>query len=162
MARRLDSALVGREEELASLHRALDEAATQRVCRVATVVGDAGLGKTRLVNEFAVREAERARSLWGRCLPYGEGITFWPVAEVVRSEAGIAEVDSPEAARFKLRELVGDAENGADIADGVAAAIGLDAGGDIRETFWAVRRLLELLARDAPLVVVFEDIHWAE
>ena len=162
LARRLDSALVGREEELAKLHRALDEAATQRVCRVATVVGDAGLGKTRLVNEFVVREAERARSLWGRCLPYGEGITFWPVAEVVRSAAGIAELDSPEAARFKVRELVGDAENGADIADRVAAAIGLDEGGDIRETFWAVRRLFELLARDAPLVVVFEDIHWAE
>ena len=162
LARRLDSALVGREEELATLHRALDEAATQRVCRVATVVGEAGLGKTRLVNEFVVREAERARSLWGRCLPYGEGITFWPVAEVVRSAAGIAEPDSPEAARSKVRELVGDAENGADIADRVAAAIGLDEGGDIRETFWAVRRLFEFLARDAPLVVVFEDIHWAE
>ena len=162
LARRLDSALVGREEELAKLHRALDEAATQRVCRVATVVGDAGLGKTRLVNEFVVREAERARSLWGRCLPYGEGITFWPVAEVVKSAAGIAEPDSPEAARSKVRDLVGDAENGADIADRVAAAIGLDEGGDIRETFWAVRRLLEFLARDAPLVVIFEDIHWAE
>ena len=71
LARRLDSALVGREEELAQLHRALDEAATQRVCRVATVVGDAGLGKTRLVNEFVVREAEQSRSLWVRCLPYG-------------------------------------------------------------------------------------------
>jgi class 3 adenylate cyclase/tetratricopeptide (TPR) repeat protein len=162
LARRLDSALVGREEELAKLHRALDEAATQRVCRVATVVGDAGLGKTRLVNEFVVREAERARSLWGRCLPYGEGITFWPVAEVVRSAAGIAEPDAPEAARSKVRDLVGDAENGADIADRVAAAIGLDEGGDIRETFWAVRQLFEFLARDAPLVVVFEDIHWAE
>ena len=162
LARGLDSALVGREEELATLHRALDEAATQRVCRVATVVGDAGLGKTRLVNEFVVREAERAHSLWGRCLPYGEGITFWPVAEAVRSAAGIAELDSPEAARSKVRELVGHAENGADIADRVAAAIGLDEGGDIRETFWAVRQLFEFLARDAPLVVVFEDIHWAE
>jgi class 3 adenylate cyclase/tetratricopeptide (TPR) repeat protein len=162
LARRLDSDLVGREEELGKLHRALDEAATQRVCRVATVVGDAGLGKTRLVNEFVVREAERARSLWGRCLPYGEGITFWPVAEVVRSAAGIAEPDAPEAARSKVRDLVGDAENGADIADRVAAAIGLDEGGDIRETFWAVRQLFEFLARDAPLVVVFEDIHWAE
>ena len=162
LARRLDSALVGREEELAKLHRALDEATAQRACRVATVVGDAGLGKTRLVNEFAVREAERARSLWGRCLPYGEGITFWPVAEVVRSAAGIAEPDSPEAARSKVRDLVGDAEDGADVADRVAAAIGLDEGGDIRETFWAVRRLFEFLANEGPLVVVFEDIHWAE
>jgi class 3 adenylate cyclase/tetratricopeptide (TPR) repeat protein len=162
-ARRLDSPIVGREEELARLRRVLGEATTQHACRVATVVGDAGLGKTRLVNEFVIQTGERARTLWARCLPYGEGITFWPVAEVVKAAAGIGELDSMEAARSKVRDLVVDAADADDVADRVAAAIGLgDGGGEIQETFWAVRRLFEILSRDVPLVVVFEDIHWAE
>lgn len=162
-ARRLDSPLVGREEELARLLSVLDEAASQRACRVATVVGDAGVGKSRLVTEVVTRAGQRARILWGRCLPYGEGITFWPVAEVVKAAARISEVDSPQAARSKVRDLVGDVEDGDDIAGRVSAAIGLSEGeGEIQETFWAVRRLAEALARERPLVVVFEDIHWAE
>ena len=83
VTRHLDSPLVGREQELARLERALDEAVARRACRVATVVGDAGLGKSRLVTEFVARAAGRARVLWSRCLPYGEGITFWPIAELV-------------------------------------------------------------------------------
>ncbi|MGH2817543.1 MAG: adenylate/guanylate cyclase domain-containing protein [Actinomycetota bacterium] len=162
-ARRLDSPLVGREDELVRLRHALEEAAMQRVCRITTVVGDAGLGKSRLVNEFVLQATTRARTLWARCLPYGEGITFWPVAELVKAAAGIGELDSPGAARSKVRNLVGDVEDGADIAERVAAAIGLGEGeGEIQETFWAVRRLLEVLARYGPLVVVIEDIHWAE
>jgi class 3 adenylate cyclase/tetratricopeptide (TPR) repeat protein len=162
-ARRLDSPLVGREGELARIRHALEEAITQRACRVTTVVGDAGLGKTRLVTELVSEEADRTRALWARCLPYGEGITFWPVAELVKTAAGIGELDSPGAARSKLRNLVGDVDDGNRIADRVAAAIGLgEGGGEIQETFWAVRRLIEVLAGDRPLVVVFEDIHWAE
>jgi tetratricopeptide (TPR) repeat protein len=162
-ARRLDSPLVGRVDELNRLQRAFEESTGLRACRVATVVGDAGAGKSRLVNEFVTLTGDRARALWGRCLPYGEGITFWPVAEVVKAAAGIGDLDSPEAARSKVRELLADVEDGTDVADRVAAAIGLgEGGGDIRETFWAVRRLLEVLARSAPLVVIFEDIHWAE
>jgi class 3 adenylate cyclase/tetratricopeptide (TPR) repeat protein len=162
-ARRLDSPLVGRVDELNRLQRTFEETTGLRACRVATVVGDAGAGKSRLVGEFVTLLGDRARTLWGRCLPYGEGITFWPVAEVVKAAAGIGDLDSPEAARSKVRELLADVEDGTDVADRVAAAIGLgEGGGDIRETFWAVRRLLEVLARDAPLVVIFEDIHWAE
>jgi class 3 adenylate cyclase/tetratricopeptide (TPR) repeat protein len=162
-ARRLDSPLVGREEELTLLRRVFDESASERACRLATVVGDAGLGKSRLVNEVVAHVADAARVVWGRCLPYGEGITFWPIAEVVKAAAGIAEEDPPEAALARVRELVGDAEDGAAIAGRVGAAIGLGEGaGEIQETFWAVRRLLETLARDRPLVLVFEDIHWAE
>jgi class 3 adenylate cyclase/tetratricopeptide (TPR) repeat protein len=162
-ARRLDSPIVGREEELSLLVRVLEDAAEQRACRVATIVGEAGLGKSRLVNELVIRAAARARTLWGRCLPYGEGITFWPVAELVKAAAGIGELESPEEARSKVRGLTAGVEDGADIADRVAAAIGLGEGtGEIQETFWAVRRLLEVLARDLPLIVVFEDIHWAE
>ena len=162
-ARRLDSPLVGRDEELGRLLRTLDETVTDRTCRLVTVVGDAGLGKTRLVSELLDREAQRVRILWARCLPYGEGITFWPVAEMVKAAAGIGETDSPEAARSKLGDLVAAAEEGAEVAERVASAIGLgEGGGDLQETFWAIRRLLEILALETPLVVVVEDIHWAE
>jgi class 3 adenylate cyclase/tetratricopeptide (TPR) repeat protein len=166
-ARRLDSPLVGREDELERLRGALDEAARQGICRAVTVVGDAGLGKTRLVtelvNQIAEQQRDPARALWARCLPYGEGITFWPIAEIVKEAAGIGESDSPDAAHSKVRALVANSEDGPDVADRVAAAIGLnDGGGDLQETFWAVRRLLEILARDSLLVVILEDIHWAE
>jgi class 3 adenylate cyclase/tetratricopeptide (TPR) repeat protein len=163
-ARRLDSPLVGREEELGRLESAFEEAAMRRACRVATVVGDAGLGKSRLVTEFVTRVGARARALWSRCLPYGEGITFWPVTELVWAAGGIGEVESPEDAREKVRALVEGAEDGNTIAELVESAIGLGegAGTDVRQTFWAVRRLLEVLAEDGPLVVVIDDIHWAE
>jgi class 3 adenylate cyclase/tetratricopeptide (TPR) repeat protein len=163
-ARRLDSPLVGREEELGLLQRVFEEAVAERACRMATVQGDAGLGKSRLVAELVARLGDRARVLSARCLPYGEGITFWPIAELVKEAAAIDETAAAEAARAKLRALVANAEEGAEVADRVSAAIGLGEGGagDIRETFWAVRRLLEIVAADAPLVVLFEDIHWAE
>ena len=164
-ARHLDSPLVGREDEVARLARAFEEASTQRACRVATVVGDAGLGKSRLVTEFVSRNGDRARTLWSRCLPYGEGITFWPVTEIVWAAGGIGEVESPDEARAKVRALVAEAEDGDLIAGLIEEAIGLGEGGsaaDIRQTFWAVRRLLEVLAADRPLVVVIDDIHWAE
>jgi tetratricopeptide (TPR) repeat protein len=164
-ARRLDSPLVGREGELAQLATGFEEAVTARTCRVATVVGDAGLGKSRLVTEFVTRNGDRARTLWSRCLPYGEGITFWPVTELVWAAGGIGEVESPEDARAKVRALLANAEDGDTIAELIEAAIGLreeGTGADIRQTFWAVRRLLEVLAEDGPLVVVIDDIHWAE
>jgi len=164
-ARRLDSPLVGREDELGQLEAAFGEAVTQRACRMATVVGDAGLGKSRLVSEFVTRVGGRARTLWSRCLPYGEGITFWPVTELVWAAGGIGEIESLEDAREKVRALVANAEDGDTIAELLESAIGLREGGtgsDIRQTFWAVRRLLEVLAQDGPLVVVIDDIHWAE
>jgi class 3 adenylate cyclase/tetratricopeptide (TPR) repeat protein len=164
-ARHLDSPLVGREGDLAQLAAAFGEAVGGRMCRVATVVGDAGLGKSRLVTEFVTRNGDRARTLWSRCLPYGEGITFWPVTELVWAAGGIGEVESPEDARAKVRALLAGAEDGDAIAELVEAAIGLSeegTGADIRQTFWAVRRLLEVLAEDGPLVVVIDDIHWAE
>jgi class 3 adenylate cyclase/tetratricopeptide (TPR) repeat protein len=163
-ARRLDSPLVGREEELSRLQHVFEEAVAERACRLATVQGDAGLGKSRLATELVARVGDRARVLSARCLPYGEGITFWPIAELVKEAAAIDETAAPEAARAKLRALVANAEDGAEVADRVSASIGLGEGGagDIQETFWAVRRLLEIVAADAPLVVLFEDIHWAE
>jgi len=164
-ARRLDSPLVGREDELGRLEAAFEEAVAERACRMTTVVGDAGLGKSRLVTEFVTRVDDRARILWSRCLPYGEGITFWPVTELVWAAGGIGEVESPDDAREKVRALVADAEDGDTIAELIESAIGLreeGTGSDIRQTFWAVRRLLEVLAVDGPLVAVVDDIHWAE
>jgi tetratricopeptide (TPR) repeat protein len=163
LARRLNSPLVGRQEELARLREALGDAVSRRTCRMTTVVGDAGVGKSRLASELVNGVDEVVRVAWGRCLPYGEGITFWPVAEVVKTSAGIEDQDTPEVARTKIRKIVETADDPPGIADRVATAIGLGEGtGDIQETFWAVRKLLEHLAASYPLVVVFEDIHWAE
>src|SRR6185436_9921803 len=89
---------VGREAEMDRLESTLLEVEATRSCQLLTVIGDAGVGKSRLVREFADRAASRERSqvLRGRCLPYGDGVTFWPIAEIVRSAAGIADEDPLE------------------------------------------------------------------
>jgi class 3 adenylate cyclase/tetratricopeptide (TPR) repeat protein len=156
--RRLDAPLVGREHELAALHRGLAEAIAERRCRLVTVLGEAGVGKSRLVDEF-VRSLDDVGFLRGRCLAYGDGITFWPLAEAVRQAAGILERDSTEVALQKLSALSGDS----DAEERVASAIGLSpAQFPGEELFWGARKLLEAVARPRPLVVLFEDIHWAE
>lgn len=158
--RRLDAPLVGRSEELAALGASLRSAAETGRCHVVTVLGHAGLGKTRLVEEWVARAAREATALRGRCLPYGERITFWPLAEVVRQAAGIAEDDPVPDARAKLAARVGDQ---ADVAERLAAVTGLsDEDFGVRETFWAARKLFEALSRERPLIVHFEDVHWAE
>ena len=150
--------MVGREAELAVLSGTFESVAAHRLCRVVTLIGDAGVGKTRLTQEFVDSVATSARIVRGR-LPYGDGITFWPIVEVVRGAAGISEADTGEQAREKLRALVGDDE----IAERVGAAIGLvDAPFQVAELFWGIRRFLEVLAVERPIAVVFDDIHWAE
>src|SRR5262249_22498183 len=105
-ARRLDSAMVGRERELALLLQAFDWAVSERSCHLFTVLGSAGVGKSRLMAEFLERVSARATVLSGRCLPYGEGITFWPVTAAVKQAAGIADGDTPEQARERIADLV--------------------------------------------------------
>jgi class 3 adenylate cyclase/tetratricopeptide (TPR) repeat protein len=162
-ARRLDSPLVGRDAELAQLEKASGEVVGTPACGRVTVVGEAGVGKSRLVAELVAELAGRAQVLFGRCLPCGEGITFWPIAEAIRAAAGISDGDSPEEARARIASLVKGSEDAALVADRVSGLLALtESGGDIHETFWAVRRVLESLARDAPLVLVAEDVHWAE
>jgi class 3 adenylate cyclase/tetratricopeptide (TPR) repeat protein len=162
-SRRLDSPIVGREEELAVLRGTYDDAVERRACASATVLGDAGLGKSRLVNEFVTRTGDEARVLWARCVPYGEGISLLPVVELVDAAAGVVETDAPDTRRSKIGELTHDAPDGKDVAERLAAAVGLaEATGDIQQTFWAVRRLLEIVAAERPLIVVLEDLHWAE
>jgi class 3 adenylate cyclase/tetratricopeptide (TPR) repeat protein len=157
--RRQDVAFVGREIELAELRLGFEGAVADGLPRLVTVIGDAGVGKSRLIREFTASIEGTADVLRGRCLPYGEGITFWPLVEVVRAAAHLREDDSPDAARSKLRSLVADPA----VAARIASMIGLEpAQFALPELFWGARRLLELLAERRPLVLVVDDIHWAE
>jgi class 3 adenylate cyclase len=161
--RRLDRPLVGRERELTRLEDAFRQAVADRAAGLFTLLGAAGIGKSRLVAEFLAGLAGEATVLRGHCLSYGEGITYWPIGEIVRSAAGIDEADTAEGARAKLRAVFGDEGDGDLLAARVGAAIGLSAeAAPQEEIFWAIRRLLEHLARQRPLIVVVEDIHWAE
>jgi class 3 adenylate cyclase/tetratricopeptide (TPR) repeat protein len=153
--------LVGRGEELAALVNALDEAAASRRCRLVTLAGDAGVGKSRLTAEFLEAASGRALALGGRCLPYGDGITFWPIAEAVKTQAGIVNDDDATEAAAKLAALADPAGDG--VTARLASALGLTVEPfPVEELFWAVRRLLAHLAADREVVLVVEDIHWAE
>ncbi|MGE5459821.1 MAG: ATP-binding protein, partial [Solirubrobacterales bacterium] len=164
-SRRLDSPMLGRDAELATVLDAFERATRGPGCELVTIVGVAGVGKSRLIKEVSSRLADRARVLIGRCLSYGEGITFWPVAEIVKQAAGIGDTDPPDEAVAKVRAMLSthEIEHASLAAERIGAAIGLGhASGDIQETFWAFRRSLEALAADRPLVAVIDDIHWAE
>jgi class 3 adenylate cyclase len=132
------SRFVGRERELAALTQAWTRAIAQNGCELVTVVGEPGVGKSRLVAE--VLDSIEARVVRSRCLPYGEGITYWPVIEVVKQ---LAVLPSDPAAAAALRSLLGESEQGTS-ADQIA---------------WAFRKLLE---EQAPLVVCLDDIQWGQ
>jgi class 3 adenylate cyclase/tetratricopeptide (TPR) repeat protein len=159
IARRVDTPLVGRDAELALLQRAFSTALEQRAARMVTVIGDAGAGKSRLLVELVERIGGGLTIVRGRCLPYGDGITFWPLVTMLREAAAIPADDSPESARAKVLGLVGDRE----VADRLAAATGLSAAiYPVLELQWAARRFLEILAAQGPVLAVVDDIHWAE
>ena len=152
LVRRLDAPLVDRALELAALEEAFARAERDRELQFVTVLGPAGIGKSRLVAELVASVSERAQTFTGPCLPYGEGITFWPIVQILRQaggEAGIADV------------LAG-VEHGEVVAERLSGVLGSAPAGANEETFWAIRRFLEALARREPLLVVLEDIHWAE
>ena len=153
--------LVGREAELRALVDALDTAETARAAQLVTIVADAGVGKSRLTAEFTTGAAERATVLSGRCLAYGEGITFWPLAEAIRAHAGIVDDDDAAGAFGKLCAVADEAGEGVSVR--LASAIGQTHDPfPIEELFWAVRRFLEHLAAERPVVLLIEDVHWAE
>ncbi len=139
--RRHDSLFVGREQELGLVREAWDRARAERRCELVTIVGDAGVGKTRLAAE-ALASLE-ARVVRGRCLPYGEGITYWPVVEVLK-QLDVLPPD-PEAASA-IGSLLGDS----------------DAAASAEEIAWAFRKTLEHAATARPLAVVFDDVNWGE
>jgi class 3 adenylate cyclase len=151
-ARRLDAPLIGREPELQLLRDTYVEAVNARSCRLFTVVGPAGIGKSRLSAELCTSLRDNATLLSGRCLAYGDGITFWPLVEIIGS------LGSDDG----VREVLADAEDADLVATRVLGAVGSSPASPGGETFWAVRRLFEEVARERPLVVLVEDIHWAE
>src|ERR671937_387278 len=146
---------VDREPELDALERELERAVAEQGCRVCTIVGAPGVGKSRLVRQLVDKLGDDAIVVVGRCLSYGEGITYRPLAEIVRGLGG-----GPP--RECIRKVLGSAPHAELVSERVLGAIGLAEPGGREETFWAVRRLLETAARELPLVAVFEDVHWAE
>jgi class 3 adenylate cyclase/tetratricopeptide (TPR) repeat protein len=150
-ARRWDTPLIGRTRELDVLRDGLTESADGRACRLVTVLGVAGVGKTRLVSELIAEVGEYATVAAGRCLPYGDGITFWPLTELIQRLGG----------EHAIAEAVGDAPDAALVVERLRVLGGRGVAPP-EELFWAVRRLFELLARERPLLVVLEDVHWAE
>ncbi len=144
-----ETPFVGRAEDLEALELAFAQAAAERVCRLVTVTGVAGIGKSRLAAEFATRLGPRATLLAGRCTPPGEGTTYQPLETMLG--------DDPRA---RIDELLGDDEPA---VRALLGALGLlTEPVPVEEIAWALRRLLERLARERPLLVAVEDIHWAE
>ena len=166
--------LVGREQELTLLRETLGRVVREGEPQLVTLVGLPGIGKSRLVYELfqTIETGDYGLVYWrhGRSLPYGEGVTFWALGEMVKAQAGILESDGPDHAEEKLRQaverFVEDATDAAWIERRMRPLAGLEAdeaAGDRRdETFAAWRRFVEAIADDRPLVLVFEDLHWAD
>jgi DNA-binding SARP family transcriptional activator len=160
-AHRPRAPMVGRATELDTIARAYDIVRTECRPQLVAVIGAAGIGKTRLAD--AAASTLGARVAVGRCLPYGRDITFWPIAEVIREVAGVTEDDPSQAVHDKIAALVGDDDDAAFLTLQLDAILGLgDEPPAPDDLFWAVRRYLELAAADEPLVVVIEDLHWAD
>ena len=163
MARRLDAPIVGREHELSLVMQAFERAVRERACHLFTILGSAGVGKSRLTAEVLNALEEEATILRGRCLPYGDGITFFPLLEAIPEAAGIRDDDSQAEARAKIAALTAGEERADRITAALADLLDLAEGTTpLEEQFWAVRRLFEHLARHRPVVIEFDDIHWGE
>ncbi|HZR96094.1 MAG TPA: AAA family ATPase [Gaiellaceae bacterium] len=157
----LTAPLVGRAAELDLLENTFERTARSGRASLVTIYGDPGVGKSRLAREF-VAGLEGATVLIGRCLPYGEGVTYWPLAEMVKASSGISDDDPLDHAQQKLRDYCED--------DAVADLLGLAVGvleavegeRSQQEIAWAARAWAEQLAEAQPLVLLFEDVHWGE
>jgi len=171
--RRGDSVFVGRQYELTMMENLYWRTTREQSLQLVTVTGEPGVGKTRLLSEFsdfvdALSEIVQWRQ--GRCLPYGEGITFWALGEIVKAQAGILESDTPLVAGDKLdatlQTLLEDSTERewvrARLAPLVGAAIEVDSTVERTEAFTAWRRFLEALAAHRTTILIFEDLHWAD
>src|SRR5215211_571988 len=171
--RRAGAPFVGRQAELALLKGLFERTEADRAVRLVTVVGDPGVGKSRLVGELAALLDDRPQVVtWrqGRCLPYGDGITFWALGEIVKTEAGILETDPAAQVSDKLREavaaLVPDPSEREWLRARLTPLLGIADPDAVKperaELFAAWRRLIEAMAASGPVVLVVEDLHWAD
>jgi class 3 adenylate cyclase/tetratricopeptide (TPR) repeat protein len=168
--------LVGRAAELDQLVAFFDETLTDRLPRLATIVGAPGIGKSRLLLELVGRLEQGRDVHWGRCLSYGEGITYWPVTEIFKSAAGIIQSDDRDTVAARLGTFLEslatqDTDELRTIASALSNLIGIAttprgtyATSEISqaELHWGIRRALQLLAAERPVAIVVEDLHWAE
>jgi class 3 adenylate cyclase len=161
--RRVGGPMVGRERELATLRAAYERAVAESRCVLVTVLGTAGVGKSRLTHEFLAGVRPGATVVRGRCLPYGQGITWYPIAELLRSAVGLEDETNPKVVLGRLQERLAGTTDAETILARLAEPLGVP--GDpapIEELFWAVRRLLARLAQDGPTIVVIDDLQWAD
>ena len=161
----MSAPVIGRNRERRRLQDAFEAVVEERVCQLFTVLGPAGIGKTRMVKEFSDSVVNRATVLTGRCLSYGEAIAYWPLAEMVRQATGMSADASAPTGRRRLRELLDElgVANPSEVVTALAPLVGLGgAEAGAQESFWAVRTFFHALAERSPLVLCFDDIHWAE
>jgi class 3 adenylate cyclase/tetratricopeptide (TPR) repeat protein len=167
LTRTHDKPLVGREIDLAILKAVFDKSVAARSVQLVTVVGEPGIGKSRIVAElFQYVDSRRELTTWrqGRCLPYGEGITFWALGEIVKAHAGILESDGAELAGAKLGKVLPADSEREWFRQRLLPLLGIgsSSSAEREELFTAWRRFLELIAEERPTVLVFEDLHWAD
>ena len=163
VARRAGTPFTGRERELALLERELETVVSTGACRLSTLAGEPGVGKSRLVAELVSRLGTGAQVVRGACLSYGEGITYWPVGQIARELAGIKDEHSPAQARALLEAHVAGEPEAEAVAAQVAQVLGFaDATATAEQTAGAIAAFLAAAARGRPLLVVVDDIQWAE
>ena len=167
VTRSLGTPMVGRQIDLGIVTGAFQKAVQEATIQLVVVAGEPGVGKSRLVAElgsFADSWPEQIRWRQGRCPPYGDGITFWALGEIVKAEAGILETDPPEMAAAKIDAVIpDDAPDAPWLRARLRPLAGLPAPeAALEENFAAWRAFVELLAEDRPTVLVFEDLHWAD
>jgi class 3 adenylate cyclase/tetratricopeptide (TPR) repeat protein len=167
LTRTHDTPFVGREIDLALLKGIFDKTVASDSPQLVTVIGEPGLGKSRIVAELgAYVEAKPDLITWrqGRCLPYGEGITFWALGEILKAHAGILESDPPDVAITKLDTVIPEGDERPWFRQRLLPLLGIEATStaEREELFAAWRRFLEYIADQGPTVLVFEDLHWAD
>jgi class 3 adenylate cyclase/tetratricopeptide (TPR) repeat protein len=174
--RAVEGHLVGRDSELEQLLAVWEAVRRERRPGLAFVTGLAGIGKSGLLHEFAARISGDGDAHWGGCLPYGEGITYWPIMDVVKDAAGILQSDDTDAIATRLGALLesfgsDDLEELRTMAAAISNLLGVATTprGTYQaeqitqaELHWGIRRVLQLLARQRPVALMLEDLHWAE
>jgi class 3 adenylate cyclase/tetratricopeptide (TPR) repeat protein len=167
LTRTHDTSFVGREADLALLNAVFDKCIAESTVQLVTVVGEPGLGKSRIVAEFFARADARPELMtWrqGRCLPYGDGISFWALGEILKAHAGVLESDSPKVVSAKLAKVLPQGPEREWFRQRLLPLLGVEASSPANqeELFTCWRRFWEFVADERPTVLVFEDVHWAD